>query len=133
MAKFSFEDLTGSLPAMLWPEEFAKYEPLVKNDLVGFVKGTIDRRRDPAELIVSKVIPFERGLAELSQGVVVRLYKARHREEELAHLNAPFGVDQGDLDLYLESSSASRTSKTRRLSGLAVSPGPSRRNAHRST
>ena len=32
MAKLTFEDLTGSVPAMLWPEEFAKIEDLVKND-----------------------------------------------------------------------------------------------------
>ena len=48
MAKLTFEDLTGSTPAMLWPEEFAKLGELVKNDLIGFVKGTLDRRREPA-------------------------------------------------------------------------------------
>ncbi len=31
MAKFTFEDLSGSTPAMLWPEEFAKMADLVKN------------------------------------------------------------------------------------------------------
>ena len=46
---------------MLWPEEFAKHEDLVKNDLIGFVKGTLDRRRDPAELVITKIIPLERG------------------------------------------------------------------------
>ena len=51
MAKLTFEDLTGTIPAMLWPEEFAKMGDLVKNDLIGFVKGTLDRRRDPAELV----------------------------------------------------------------------------------
>ena len=61
MAKLTFEDLTGSTPAMLWPEEFAKHGDLVKNDLIGFVKGTLDRRRDPAELIVSRIIPIETG------------------------------------------------------------------------
>ena len=57
MAKLTFEDLTGSTPAMLWPEEFAKLGDLVKNDLIGFVKGTLDRRREPAELIISKIMP----------------------------------------------------------------------------
>ena len=59
MAKLTFEDLTGSTPAMLWPEEFAKFEELVKNDLIGFVKGTLDRRRDPAELVISRIIPLD--------------------------------------------------------------------------
>ena len=81
MAKLTFEDLTGTVPAMLWPEEFAKHEDLVKNDLIGFVKGTLDRRRDPAELIITKIIPLERGPAELSRGVVVRLHKGVHQAD----------------------------------------------------
>ncbi len=59
MAKLTFEDLTGSIPAMLWPEEFQKFEALAKNDLIGFVKGTLDRRRDPAEFVITKIIPLE--------------------------------------------------------------------------
>ena len=44
MAKLTFEDLTGSVPAMLWPEEFAKNEALVKDDSIVFVRGTLSRR-----------------------------------------------------------------------------------------
>ena len=35
MAKLRFEDLRGSTPAMLWPEEFAKIGEFVKNDQIG--------------------------------------------------------------------------------------------------
>ena len=34
MAKLAFEDLSGSVPAMLWPEEFASNEALLKDDLI---------------------------------------------------------------------------------------------------
>ncbi len=61
MAKLTFEDLSGTAPAMLWPEEFAKMADLVKNDQIVFVKGTLDRRRDPAELVISRIIPLEQG------------------------------------------------------------------------
>ena len=47
MAKLTFEDLSGTTPAMLWPEEFAKMAEFVKDDQIVFVKGTLDRRRDP--------------------------------------------------------------------------------------
>ena len=47
MAKLTFEDLSGTTPAMLWPEEFAKMGDLVRNDRIVFVKGTLDRRREP--------------------------------------------------------------------------------------
>ena len=102
MAKLSFEDLTGSVPSMLWPEEFAKSEDLVKNDLIGFVKGTLDRRRDPAELIITKIIPLDRGPAELSRGVVVRLHKGVHQASDLERLLRLVRVHPGNLDLFLE-------------------------------
>jgi DNA polymerase-3 subunit alpha len=102
MAKLTFEDLSGTVPAMLWPEDFAKNEELVKNDLIGFVRGTLDRRRDPSELIVTKVIPLERGPAELSRGVVVRLHKGVHESSDLERLLRLVRVRPGNLDLYLE-------------------------------
>ena len=61
MAKLTFEDLSGTTPAMLWPEEFAKMADLVKDDQIVFIKGTLDRRRDPPELIVSRIIPLSKG------------------------------------------------------------------------
>lgn len=102
MAKLAFEDLTGSTPAMLWPEEFAKLGELVKNDLIGFVKGTLDRRREPAELIISKILPIETASAELARGVVVRLHKGVHQEEDLERLLRFVRIRPGHLDLLLE-------------------------------
>ena len=102
MAKLTFEDLSGSTPAMLWPEEFAKMADPVKNDQIVFVKGTLDRRRDPAELIISRIIPLEQGPAELTRGVVVRLHKGVHQTEHLERLLRAVRVRPGNLDLYLE-------------------------------
>ena len=102
MAKFTFEDLSGATSAMLWPEEFAKMTDLVKNDLIGFIKGTLDRRRDPPELIVSRIIPLEHGPAELTRGVVVRLHKGLHQPDSLERLLRAVRIRPGSLDLYLE-------------------------------
>jgi DNA polymerase III subunit alpha len=102
MAKLTFEDLSGTAPAMLWPEEFAKMADLVKNDKIVFIKGMLDRRRDPPELIVSRIIPLEQGPAELTRGVIVRLHKGLHQTEHLERLLRAIRVRPGNLDLYLE-------------------------------
>jgi DNA polymerase-3 subunit alpha len=102
MAKLTFEDLTGSTPAVLWPEEYAKLGDLVRNDLIGFVKGTVDRRRDPGELIISKILPIETAPAELATGVVVRLSRGLHQEDDLERLLRLVRIRPGTLDLYLE-------------------------------
>jgi DNA polymerase-3 subunit alpha len=102
MAKFTFEDLTGSIPAMLWPEEFARAEGLLKNDLIGFVRGTLDRRRDPAELIVSKIVPCDQAPGELARGVVVTLRKGIIEEDQVERLYRQVRAHPGNLDFYLE-------------------------------
>jgi DNA polymerase-3 subunit alpha len=102
MAKLTFEDLSGTTPAMLWPEEFAKMADLVKNDAIGWIKGTLDRRRDPAELVVSRFIPLDQGPAELTRGVIVRLQKGVHQTEHLERLLRAIRIRPGNLDLYLE-------------------------------
>jgi DNA polymerase-3 subunit alpha len=102
MAKLTVEDLTGSTPAMLWPEEFDKSADLVKNDDIVFVKGTLSRQREPAELIISRIIPLANGPAELTKGVVIRLSKGLHQPEHLEKLLRAIRIRPGGLELYLE-------------------------------
>jgi len=102
MAKLTFEDLSGSVPSMLWPEDFAKNEAMVKDDSICFVRGTLDRRRDPAELIISKIISLEKGEAELSRGVIVRLTKGVTQPLDLERLLRTVRNYPGNLDFYLE-------------------------------
>jgi DNA polymerase-3 subunit alpha len=102
MAKLSFEDLTGSVPAMLWPEEFAKNEALIKPDAICFVRGTMNRGRDPAELVITRIIPLEKGPAELSRGVIVRVTKGVTQPTDLERLLRTVRNYPGNLDFYLE-------------------------------
>ena len=102
MGKMAFEDLSGSTPAMMWPSDFAKFEGIVRDDFIGYVRGTMNRQRDPAELIISKVIPLDKGPAELSKGVVVRLHKGSTQPTDLERLLRTIRCYPGNLDLYLE-------------------------------
>jgi DNA polymerase-3 subunit alpha len=120
MGKLSFEDLSGSVPAMLWPEEFAKHEGILKDDLIGFVRGTIDRRRDPAELVISKVIPLDRGPAELSKGVVLRLHKGSTHTGDLDRLLRTVRSYPGNLDLYFEITGLAKVRRAIYKAGAAL-------------
>ena len=102
MGKMTFEDLSGTMPAMLWPSDFAKFESILKEDFIGFVKGTLSRRNDPPELIITKVIPLDRGPIELSKGVMVRLHNGSTQANDLDRLLRTVRAYPGNLDLYLE-------------------------------
>jgi DNA polymerase-3 subunit alpha len=102
MCKLSFEDTTGMIPAMLWPDEFAKLGPMVKSESIGWIKGNIDRRREIPEVVISRIIPLENGPAELTRGVIVRLQKGVHETEHLERLLRAVRVHPGNLDLFFE-------------------------------
>ncbi len=102
MAKLTFEDLGASTPAMLWPEEFAKNEALLKDDAIVFIKGTISRMRDPAEVIINRVIPIEQAAMELARGVVVTLRKGSIDRTAMERLGRFLRNRPGSLDVFLE-------------------------------
>jgi DNA polymerase-3 subunit alpha len=102
MCKFSFEDLTGTISAMLWPDEYARMAELIKSESIGWIKGNIDRRRETPEVVVSRIIPLERGPAELTRGVIVRLQKGIHDTAHLERLLRAVRIHPGNLDLLFE-------------------------------
>jgi DNA polymerase III subunit alpha len=101
MARITFEDETGSIVCVLWPEEYAKNEVLVKQDTIVHLCGTLDRRRDPAELTVRRIIPLERSRRELSLGVIVRLTSVSNFMPLVEILSRVTRDQAGDLDLFL--------------------------------
>lgn len=102
MGKLTFEDLTGNIPSMLWPEDFAKNEELVKPDAIGFARGTLDRRRDPAEFIISEFIPLEQGPSRLAAGMVLTLRWKSLSAPTIDRINRMLANRSGTLDVYLE-------------------------------
>ena len=85
---------------MLWPEEFAKTEALVKNDLIGFVRGTLNRSRDPAELVVSRSSRSTSAGGRSCPAGVVRLQKGVTQPDDLERLHRLLRVRPGNLDVY---------------------------------
>ena len=102
MAKLNVEDLTGSTPAMMWSEELAKQQDLVRDDLICFVKGQLSRQREPAEVIINRIIPIERAGAELCRGLMLTLRKGRHDGRELDVVRRALSHHQGNLDVFFE-------------------------------
>ncbi|MCE9589864.1 MAG: DNA polymerase III subunit alpha [Planctomycetes bacterium] len=69
MAMISIEDPTGKIDGVCFADTFAVAAPLLQQDSLVFIKGKIDRRREEPSIIVDRVIPIERAVAELTQSV----------------------------------------------------------------
>lgn len=73
MARFYFEDLTGSIECVMFPESFGNHKDDVVNDKVCFVKATVDRSREKPGFIVNKIIPLDKGRLHARQGGSLRI------------------------------------------------------------
>ncbi len=102
MAKLRFEDLTGSVQSMLWPEDLLKNQDLLVEDSVVFVIGTVDSRRDPSELIISRILPIDQAESVLARGLVLSFDARGTEERHLRLVGEAIRTFPGGLEVFFE-------------------------------
>jgi DNA polymerase-3 subunit alpha len=85
---WDLEDLDGIVRCILWPEQFAEFQELVKADAILAVRATIDRRpgADEINLIVNELIPLDQLSARFSSAVMIRVREDTHGADILTPL-----------------------------------------------
>ncbi len=107
-AMFDLEDTAGSMRSIIWPEEFARYEPLVKSEAIVVLRGTIDKRTgsDEANVIVNELVPIAEAASRFTRGVVIRLDESRHALGSLDKLHEILRAYPGNCELQISISLA---------------------------
>jgi DNA polymerase-3 subunit alpha len=87
-AMFDLEDAEGIMRSIVWPEDYARLEPLVQTDAILVVRGTIDKRpgSDEANLIVNDLIPLDQLAERMTRGMLIRLDESRHTPKHVEQL-----------------------------------------------
>jgi DNA polymerase-3 subunit alpha len=88
-AMFDLEDTEGVMRCIVWPEQFAMYEPLVKPDAILVLRGVIDKRpgSEEANFIVNEIIPLEELESRYTKGVKIRFLEDVHGMHKLEQLH----------------------------------------------
>ncbi|MBI5726111.1 MAG: DNA polymerase III subunit alpha [Planctomycetes bacterium] len=73
MAMLTLEDLTGKCDAVVFSEAFERLGGLLQPDSIVFVRGTVDRRRERANIIIDDVMPIDQAVEQLTGEVWLRL------------------------------------------------------------
>jgi DNA polymerase-3 subunit alpha len=102
MARFSFDDLHGSVPCVMFPDCLAEQAELVAEDRICFIVAKVDRSREQVSLIVERVVPIERAAEQLSRALVVNLDSSRHGVEQLEGLRTLLRRFPGRAEVYLQ-------------------------------
>jgi DNA polymerase-3 subunit alpha len=80
------EDFVGSIEAVVFPDQLAETQALLKPDTVVFVEGSVDRRREEPSLRVTRIIPIAEARRWLTQHLLIRLRTTGGRSETLPEL-----------------------------------------------
>ncbi|MDR1268802.1 MAG: DNA polymerase III subunit alpha, partial [Planctomycetaceae bacterium] len=89
-AMFTLEDIEGPIRSIVWPDQYAKYAPLVKSESIIFAAGRIDRTRGQGEndgnFIINALYTVEEAMEQLSRGLGITLDENRHTVESIKKL-----------------------------------------------
>jgi DNA polymerase III subunit alpha len=102
-AMFDLEDTAGIMRCIVWPEQFAQFEELIKADAILVLRGAIDKRpgSEEANLIVNEVIPLDALAARYTRGVRIRVIESAHGPQTLEGLHEILRGYPGPCDLEL--------------------------------
>jgi len=73
MAMLTLEDLTGKCDAVVFPDAFRQAGPVIAEEAMLFVCGTVDRRRERPGIVVQDLIPMDQAIVQLTGQVMLRL------------------------------------------------------------
>jgi len=83
-AMFDFEDIDGMIRSIIWPEQYAQYSHLVKNESIVLAVGRIDRSRsqteDDANFIIDRLMTLDEAQTLLTRGVAITISESRGEE-----------------------------------------------------
>ncbi|MCD6404991.1 MAG: hypothetical protein J7M19_04130, partial [Planctomycetes bacterium] len=100
MARFTLEDLTGSVSMVIFPPQYRESRDLVENDREVLVRGRVDLSRNLPDVKVSDVTPLERADEKMAKRVVVSLSAAAAGADVLEGIADVLKKHPGQLPVF---------------------------------
>ncbi len=100
-ANFDFEDPSGIVRCIIWPEDYARYEEDVKLENIRLLKGRVDRRGREPNVIVNKLMTLEQADKELTTHVAIKFQRGLHTANDMERVRDIVKRYHGQTDLVL--------------------------------
>ncbi len=82
-ANFDFEDSTGIVRCIIWPEDFARDGEKVKKDTIAIIKGRVDRRGREPNLIVNQLLTLEDAEKQFTRNLAIKFRVGVHSAHDI--------------------------------------------------
>jgi DNA polymerase-3 subunit alpha len=123
MLALKFQDMTGQLEAVAFPQEMESFREILLPESVVFLIARVDGRREEPSLRVNGVIPVDKATEQLTGSVVVRLKAAGLEAGQLEDLKQVMQAHPGSCPVYLDITTHEGQRVTVRAGeGCSVSP-----------
>ncbi|MFV0445665.1 MAG: DNA polymerase III subunit alpha [Planctomycetaceae bacterium] len=80
---FDFEDPSGVVRCILWPEDFAREGEKVQPEAILIVKGRIDSRGREPNLIVNKILSLDDAAKEFTRQIAIKFVDGLHTGDDM--------------------------------------------------
>lgn len=77
-ANFDLEDSSGVIRCIAWPEDYARFEELIRTENVVIVAGKVDRRGREPNLIVNRILTLDQADREFTSQVAIKFERGLH-------------------------------------------------------
>ncbi len=100
-ANFDFEDPSGIVRCIIWPEDYARYEDDVRVENICLLKGRVDRRGREPNVIVNKLMTLEQADKEFTTNVAIKFQRGIHTPDDMEKVREIMKRYQGQTEIVI--------------------------------
>ena len=100
-ANFDLEDSSGVIRCIAWPEDYARYEELIRTENVIIVAGKVDRRSREPNLVVNRIYTLDQADKEFTAQVAIKFEKGLHSGDDVHRVRSVVSRFPGSTEVIL--------------------------------
>ncbi|MBL8814699.1 MAG: DNA polymerase III subunit alpha [Planctomyces sp.] len=100
-ANFDLDDPTGIVRCIAWPEDYARFEDIIKTENVVFVAGKVDRRGREPNLIVNRIYTLDQADREFTAQVAIKFERGIHTSDDVDRVRLILSRYPGSTNVIL--------------------------------
>lgn len=98
---FDFEDPTGVVRCIMWPEEYSRLGEKVEPEQVRFVRGKVDKRSREPNVVVDAMWTLEEVEKEFTRQVLIKFQKGLHDFRVIERVRDIIGKNPGKAEVFV--------------------------------
>ncbi len=100
-ANFDLDDPSGIVRCIAWPEDYARFEDVIKTENVVFVAGKVDRRGREPNLIVNRIYTLDQADREFTAQVAIKFERGIHTSDDVDRVRLILSRYPGSTNVIL--------------------------------